>query len=201
MDIYFKPNRYRNGGEMTEIKNSQKSLKHCDYYLYEIDEVMSDELVEKIKKLDRGVSKIEPFYVRTKVVNSAMRKAYEYYSLGKYDSALLVFDTILAFNPENTTCIKLKAMTLARNGIMDEAQQLFQLAIRLARHHVQKRNTYYAFGNFLSLNGDYESALSYLNYSIVYGFHNFDHMRADQDLIGFRGSELYQKINFPEGNP
>ncbi len=137
---------------------------------------------------------IKPNYECNTDIKRAFSNAYSYYNNRIYDSALIELDKLLIFDNKNITFITFKAMILARHGMFNDAYTLFQLALVYSEHDYEKMNTYYSFANFLSLRGDYENTLKYLTYAIDLGFHDFEHLKTDQDLEGFRLSGFYQDL-------
>ncbi len=143
---------------------------------------------------ESGVSGFDLNFEANWDINSAATRAYGFYNDQEYDSALGLLDALLEIDSHNIDFITFKGMILARLGLFDEAHQLFQVAITTAEHYYEKMNTYYSFANFLSLKGDYAAASKYLFHAFDFGFDNIEHLKIDEDLEGFRNSELYESF-------
>ncbi|MGB3181565.1 MAG: hypothetical protein WBB45_09255 [Cyclobacteriaceae bacterium] len=144
--------------------------------------------------LDRYGKSVGPVYLYTEVSNGLSdyrSRIYSSYQSDEADKTLDLLNEYFQKNPNSMTNMCLKANTLARLGRMEEAGMILQYSLSIAKHRYQKMRVHYAFANYLSLAGNYESAMSYLKYAIQCGFDNMDHIMEDEDLAGLRESKHF----------
>jgi tetratricopeptide (TPR) repeat protein len=160
---------------------------------YETDEYITN--TGKLNYLDRYGKSVMPVYMYMEVNHDLYKdrnRIISSYETGEAAETLHLLNNYLEKDPKSVTMSCLKAMTLARQGQMDEANKLLQHSLSIAEHRYQKMQVYYTYANYLSLAGMYGPAMSYLQQAIDYGFDNIEHIFKDRDLTKLRETDAFR---------
>ena len=130
----------------------------------------------------------------TEDISIKTKRMQAYYNSYQLDKAAALLDTLMGYEPDNSTFWTFKGMVKARQADYEKAYSCMQNAIKNAETSFDRSNCLYGLSNYYALRAEADSAVKYLQESVNLGFDNYKQLANDTDFYKIKSYPAFMKI-------